>query len=289
MRVLIVGGTGFIGLWVVRQLCTAGCDVTVFHRGEHKATLPAGIHEILHTAAKMPVLNFPPEALKKRAEVIIHMIAMGRADARAAVQAFSESVQRFVVLSSGDVYQAYGKFMGLEQGPVDNRLLTEDAPLRTVLYPYRARAQSPEDWTYDYDKILVEQEFMKTARASATVLRLPKVYGHENNSNLESVYAFRRHPNWRWTHGYVENVAAAIVLAAIHPDARGRIYNVGEGCTPTVGERLKFLPPSEVQSVPDADYKFEYDIAYDTTRIREELGYVEPVGYEEGIRRTLGG
>ena len=32
---------------------------------------------------------------------------------------------------------------------------------------------------------------------------------------------------------------------------------------------------------------FAQDIVYDTTRIRRELGYQEPVGYEEGIRRSF--
>ena len=33
MRVLILGGTGFIGPWVVKRLLAEGHDVTLFHRG----------------------------------------------------------------------------------------------------------------------------------------------------------------------------------------------------------------------------------------------------------------
>jgi nucleoside-diphosphate-sugar epimerase len=29
------------------------------------------------------------------------------------------------------------------------------------------------------------------------------------------------------------------------------------------------------------------DLAYDTSRIRRELGYAEAVGYEEGLRRSV--
>ena len=289
MRVLVIGGTGFIGPWVVRQLCAAGCDVTVFHRGEHCAALPSQVREILHPSAAMPVVDFPPQVRELRPEVLIHMIAMGQADARAAAHAFAGSVKRFVVLSSGDVYHAYGKFTGLEQGPVDNQPLTEEAPLRTILYPYRARAGSPDDWTYNYEKILVEREFLDKADSAATVLRLPKVYGPGSNSNLESVYSFRNHPNWRWTHGYVENVAAAIVLAALDSRAAGRIYNVGEANTPTIRERLLTLPESTAEPAADSGYHFDHDIAYDTERIRQELGYREPVDYAGTIRRTLTG
>ena len=192
-----------------------------------------------------------------------------------------------MVLSSGEVYRAYGRFTGLEPGPVGQGLLTEDSPLRTVLYPYRAAAASLGDPAYGYEKILVEHEFLRTGTVPATVLRLPKVYGAERNSDLQTVYAYRNYPNWRWTHGYVENVAGAIVLASLHPGAAGRVYNVGEAFTPTVAERLSSLPASPIQPLTDEAHNFEQDIAYDTSRIRNELNYEEPVGYAEGIRRTL--
>src|SRR5262249_3874882 len=101
------------------------------------------------------------------------------------------------------------------------------------------------------------------------------------------VYPMRNHPQWRWTHGYVENIAAGIVLAATHPQAKGRIYNLGEEYTPTVGERLAGLPASSVPVDEGSRYNFGQDIWLATDRIRRELGYAEPVSYEEGLKRTL--
>jgi nucleoside-diphosphate-sugar epimerase len=40
VRVLVIGGTRFIGAHAVRQFVAAGADVTVFHRGRSEATLP---------------------------------------------------------------------------------------------------------------------------------------------------------------------------------------------------------------------------------------------------------
>ena len=286
MKVLVIGGTGFIGPYVVRELAERGDQVTVFHRGQHEAELPA--RHVCSAMAAMPVTSFPDELLREEFDAVIHMIAMGEADARAAVKAFAGRTGRLVVPSSGDVYRAYGRFTGLEPGAPETGLLSEDAPLRSVLYPYRAQAKSPGELAHYYEKILVEREVMSEPRLSATVLRLPKVYGRENNADLATVYAFRDHPQWRWTHGYVENVAHAIVLGATHPSARGRIYNVGEQHTPTVGERLRILPTDTAVAVnEDAKFDFRHDLSYDTTRIREELGYTERVGYEEGLRRTL--
>jgi len=99
-------------------------------------------------------------------------------------------------------------------------------------------------------------------------------------------YGFRNHPTWCWTHGYIENVAHAIVLAATSP-AAGCVYNVGEAYTPTVAERLAKLPPSSIPINTNPKLNFEQDIAYDTTRIRAEIGYSEVVAEEEAMQTTL--
>ena len=67
----------------------------------------------------------------------------------------------------------------------------------------------------------------------------------------------------------------------------GRIYNVGESPTPTVAERLAELPPSKTPADESGQFNLAQDIAYDTSRIRSELGYTEPISYAEGLRRTL--
>ena len=43
MRVLVIGGTNFIGPHVVRALLAAGHEVTVFNRGKTDADLPAAV------------------------------------------------------------------------------------------------------------------------------------------------------------------------------------------------------------------------------------------------------
>jgi nucleoside-diphosphate-sugar epimerase len=272
---------------VAKEFHHLGHEVTLFHRGQHESVLLPAVRHCRSQEAAMPVLSFPLDLLRVGFEVVIHMIPMGEADARAAVQTFGGRAQRLVVLSSGDVYRAYGRFSGLETGPPEEGLLTEESPLRTILYPYRRQAKSPDELNYFYDKILVERQVLRQAQLPATVLRLPKVYGPGGNANLATIFGYRHQPGWRWTHGYVENVAAAIVLAALHPAAANRVYNVGEEYTPTVAERLKSLTPSTVPLVEAVGFDFRHDIAYDTARVRRELGYTEPVSYEEGLRRTL--
>ena len=81
----------------------------------------------------MPVRSFPNELLQPEPEVVIHMTAMGEADAVAAAKFFRGNTARMVWISSGDVYLAYGRFTGTEPGPVETALLTEESPLRSAV------------------------------------------------------------------------------------------------------------------------------------------------------------
>lgn len=289
MKILVIGGTRFIGTRVVRQLVDHGHAVTVYHRGQHEAQIPSSVRHVRSTDAAMPVHLFPADLLAPEPDAVIHMIAMGEVDAYAAVDFFRHHTGRMIWISSGDVYLAYGRFSGGEPGPIAPGLLRETSPLRSVLYPYRDPSKPVDHIANTYDKILVERVAMSEPSLPATILRLPKVFGPGDNADLATVYAFRNHPQWRWTHGYVENVAAAIALAAVDSKARGEIYNVGEEYTPTVAERLAKLPAASVPTNDNPKFNFAQDIAYDTARIRAELGYRELVPEEEAMRLTASG
>jgi nucleoside-diphosphate-sugar epimerase len=105
------------------------------------------------------------------------MIAFAEQDARSVVATFRGLAGRAVLLSSGDVYRAYGVFTGLEPGPLEPTPLTEAADLRAALYVHGAATSGPNDPMYDYEKILVEWVVLAEAGLPATVLRLPMVYG----------------------------------------------------------------------------------------------------------------
>jgi nucleoside-diphosphate-sugar epimerase len=105
---------------------------------------------------------------------------------------------------------------------------------------------------------------------------------------------------WRWTHGFAEDVAEAVVDAVTNSASAGRIYNVGESHTPTMVERLtEFarvagwqgnilqVPASELPETDRIPYDFSHHIASDTTRIRTELGYKEVITHENALTRTL--
>src|SRR5215471_16771798 len=132
MRILILGGTSLTGPYAVRRLHAIGHDVTVFHRGEHETDLPAGVPHLHGDFA-----HLPREASDPAPDVVVHMWAMTEIDAESLVKRFRGVASRAVVISSGDVYRAYGRLTGLEPGAPDPIPLTEDAPLRESRYPYR--------------------------------------------------------------------------------------------------------------------------------------------------------
>jgi nucleoside-diphosphate-sugar epimerase len=287
MRVLVIGGTGFIGKHIVARFAIHEHEVIAFHRGQTPAVVPENVREILDPHSVLPIQRFPKELLRLEPDVVIHTMMMGLPDAQACVSAFGGKTGRLVVLSSGDVYRAYGCFIGTEPGTVEQGLLTEDSPLRRVLYPYREKAASPATLEYWYDKILAEQVVLHNSGLPVVVLRLPKVYGKGSNEDLATIYRYPQHPHWRWTHGYVENVAAAVELAGTHPNVLSRVYNVGEENTPTIAERLAWMPYSSMEPDLTSNFNFAQDIAYDTSRIRRELGYHEVVEEREALLKTL--
>jgi len=306
MRVLILGGTNQTGPFLVKRLHALGHQITVFHRGKHEAELPTGVNHLHGDMAN------PPLELRRLApDVVVHMWALTPAHAAAFVNCFRGAAGRAVVISSCDVYRAYGRLQRLEPGPPDPVPLTEDAPLRESRYPYRGKTNARSDDMDTYDKILVEQAVRAHVDLPATILRFPAVYGpndshrfgpwlQQMDAGITELKMQDRFAQWRWTHGFVEDVAEAVVLAVTNPRAAGRNYNVGESETPTWAERIEELGRAAgwkgrvlrvaAAELPESQRNpadFSHQLLIGTSRIRAELGYTEVVPREEAWQRTI--
>src|SRR5690349_19652465 len=97
MRILIIGGTNFIGPYVVRLLAAEGHEITVFHRGEHEPDLTA-VRHIHHPSAAIPITQVPQDVQRElkgiAPEVVLHMVAMGEADAQTLMNTFRGAAKR---------------------------------------------------------------------------------------------------------------------------------------------------------------------------------------------------
>jgi len=314
MRILVIGGTNFMGPLVVRSLKEQGHDVTVFHRGQTQTDLPSGVKEILGDRRSLHEKAIELQRLAP--DVVLDMVPFTEQDALEVMRIFSGIAHRLVAISSQDVYRAFGRVNGKETGPVENLPITEGSALRHNLYPYRGETlrnqDDPKRWQDDYDKILVERVVMSDKNLPGTILRLPMVYGPGDYQHRLFNYLKRmddKRPvilldeaeaQWRWTHGYVENVADAIALAVTDDRSAGQIYNVGEPFTFTMAEwvekigviagwhgRVVTVPRGRLPEPLRWDINAEQDIVVDSSHIRKELGFQERVDVEESLRRTV--
>ncbi|MBW7474051.1 NAD-dependent epimerase/dehydratase family protein [Paenibacillus oenotherae] len=312
MRILIIGGTSFIGPYVVKQLVGMGHEVVVYHRGETNADLPESVRHILGARSEMH--QFVNEFARFAPDVVIDMIASTEKDAEQLINAFNGVTPRVVAISSQDVYRAYGLVNRKENGALEPVPITEHSPLRQTLYPYQDAAKDGADWCNTYEKIVVERILMGTAAFAVTMVRLPAVYGpgdyqHRFLSYLNLKKLKNNRPyiimdesfaEWHWTHGYVENVAHAIVTAAVNRSSIGKIYNVGESSAPSmidfvreIGELLSWkgeiilLPRDTLPDHLRVPLDTTQQLMIDSVKIRAELGYEEIVSRRDALMRTI--
>ncbi len=309
-RVLVLGGTGFIGREIVLALAQAGHPVTVFHRGHTPGDLPDSVDRVLGERRHLSQHADQLRATEPR--VVVDVIAYTESDAAVCVEVFGGVAERLVVISSQDVYRAYERFLGVGNGMVEAVPYTEAAALRDHLYPYRDRVTGDNPWITDYDKILVERAAMADERLATTVLRLPMVYGPGDRQQRLAPYVQRMsderdaiplekgHAGWRWTRGYVGNVAHAVARVCDDDRATGGVYNLGEPDALSEAEWVAAVGraagwsgqvvPIERSRWPverQLPYDWNQDLVADTTRLRDELGYVEPIDRDEALRRTV--
>ena len=310
MRILVIGGTRFIGPYVVRRLADEGHSVTLFHRGETETNLPDGVKEI--HGDRHDLSSFAAEFKTLAPDVVLDMIAYTEEDARNLMKVFRDVAHRVVAISSADVYRAYGRLLRMESGEPDPVPLTEDAPLRENFYPHRAHAKGLDDFAYNYEKILVERVVMSDATLPGTVLRLPAVYGvgdpqhrlfgylKRMDDRRPAILLEEKQSRWRWTRGYVENVADAIALAVTDDRAMNRIYNVGEPEALTeldwvhaIGHaagwdgEIVVLPKDSLPAYMTMNSDYSHHLATDTSRLRAELGFNERVSRQEALHKTI--
>ncbi len=312
-RVLVLGGTGFLGPDVVRALVDAGAAVTIFHTGRHEAFLPPDVAHLHGERERLAdhhgaFLRFPPD-------VVLDMAPMIEAHAEATMRAFRGLAKRVVAISSADVYRAYGRFHGTEPGPPEPTPIDEEAPLRERLYPYREFPQ-PMPHKEDYDKIPIERHVLGEPDLPGTILRLGFAHGPRSYRYYEylkrmaegrpAILLASSFASWRGTRAYSEDVARAIALAALDDRATGRVYNVGESDGTAEAEWVKALGAAagwrgRVVAVPEERVpeplrerlprwtweKETQDLVLDTRRIRRELGYSERAARTDGLAQTV--
>lgn len=139
MRVLFIGGTGFISTAASRSVIAAGHELYLLNRGSTTADLPgsrrltADVHRIDDVRAALRDLEF---------DVVVDWIAYTPDDIERDIALFRGRTGQYVFISSASAYQK----------PPAHYLITESTPLHN---PY---------WEYSRGKIACEERLMRAYR-----------------------------------------------------------------------------------------------------------------------------
>jgi UDP-glucose 4-epimerase len=308
--VLITGGTGAVGPRIVQAFAASGFRVRVL-------ALESSVPEAAGLDVEVRQGDVTDPAAVRSAvrgvQVVVHLAARlhvldgGRLDRQAydrvnvggtrlvVEEAGRAGVGRLVFFSTISVY-----------GPSDGRLFTEESSPRP-------------DSLYAETKLAAEQ-LVLAAAYPAVVLRLGAVYGSRIKGNyrqLLSLLARRRFipigpgRNHR-TLVYDRDVGHAAVLAARHPAAAGRVFNVTDGCFHALHEIVAAmcrglgrrppriaLPAAPVRVAAGAlgvigggwirlaVEKYLEEVMASGARIQTELGFVPKYNLDQGWRETV--
>jgi nucleoside-diphosphate-sugar epimerase len=263
MRVLVLGGTRFVGRAIVARLAAADHEVLCVHRGTHgHDDLPAA-HLLVRDRRELPahrdaITGFSPDA-------IVDVSNSSGEDAETALAAIPEAA-RLVAISSCDTYRAFASLHAGRQ--------TDALPL-TEASPVREPGDGPQWGNLDVEARYTER--------GGTVLRLGAVYGTGDYQRrfdfvLRRVRAGRtRIPigsgTFLFSHVDVADVADAVALvlseSATHRQegsagVEGQVFNVAESATwPYLAraERVLAAAGSAAELVQVDDARLPADLA----------------------------
>lgn len=179
IRLLILGGTGFIGPHQVRYAVERGHEVTIFNRGRSATGVFPGVEEVVGDRA---VNNY--DALRGRAwdAVIDNSASASTAPqwVREAAAVLEDSVQQYLFISTRSV------FSDLSAVPA-----TVDAPLLTP--------QNTPNWTegqpypYGLAKALAEGEALRAFGGRTTIVRPGLIVGPGDDTDRFTYWPVRIH------------------------------------------------------------------------------------------------
>jgi nucleoside-diphosphate-sugar epimerase len=302
VRVVVIGGTKFVGPAAVGRLLAAGHEVAVAHSGAHEH--PA-VETAEHLHGERDDLLAPGGAIDGwHPEVIVDTFPGGATAAKgeALAACAARTGAQVVAISSVDVYQ-HGIEAGLGDGTgtlamsVDPLPLTEDSRRRTGPYPGAAPG---------HDNVAME-DALASAGCAATLLRPGAIYGpHPTAREWTLVRRIalgeRRLPlpdgGVQLFHRVaIERVARAILAAAERePDGLWACNVVDpadhdySGLARRVGEILDWEWEPEKVPFDSADHPWQtgHPMLASDRRLRDDLGVgADQPDPDEALRETV--
>ena len=207
MRILIMGGTRFIGVYLTKALVEQGHEVILFNRGKKPAPVE-GIQQI--HGDRQDIEQLKEKLKEEQFDVIYDNNGRELSDTKPLVELFKDQVKQFVYVSSAGVYLKSDQMPHIEGDAVDPNS-RHKGKFETEVY----LAESGVPWT---------------------AIRPVYIYGPQNYNPLEAWF-FDRIVRDRvipipgnglhfTQFGHVQDLASAMVAVLGNPQALGQIYNI---------------------------------------------------------------
>lgn len=207
MRILVMGGTRFIGVYLTRQLVAQGHEVVLFNRGKKPAPV-AGLQTIIGDRTDADTLK--SKLVGESFDAIFDNNGREQSDTQPLVELFGDKVKHFVYVSSAGVYLKSDQMPHIEGDAVDPNSR------------HKGKFET--------------EAYLQAQGVPFTSVRPVYIYGPQNYNPLESWF-FHRIVRGRpvpipgnGMHltqlGHVQDLAEAMVAILGNDTAIGQIYNI---------------------------------------------------------------
>ena len=206
MRILMMGGTRFIGVYLTKVLLKQGHEVVLFNRGNHPA--PEGVSQI--QGDRKDASQLKEKLSGESFDAIFDNNGRELSDTQPLVEIFNGKVKHFVYVSSAGVYLKSEQMPHVEGDPVD-----PDSRHKGKHHTEAYLAESGIPWTS---------------------IRPVYIYGPQNYNDLEAWFFDRIVHNrplpipgngkYVTQFGHVQDLALAMASVLGNETAIGKIYNI---------------------------------------------------------------
>lgn len=299
MRVLVTGGAGFIGSYLVPKLLEHGLEVVVFDMASEPKTLAAVNDKITYVRGDLASpADLYRTMLKYRPEGVFHLgaILAGPCEDNP-VNGFRVNFLSTQTLLDASLAIKVKRFFMVSSISVFGRDVVEPVPDQAVKNP---------ETVYGQTKLASEHLMLWYTRKhglDTRGLRFTWVFGPGRTQGITAIYsslildAIARgeslnipNPDEKGDWIYVKDVVKAILTLWHTPDPKQRIYNIAGGAhsiREVVEIARKFRPDARIVLQEGGKTLSPYPAVYDDTSARSDIGWKPDYTIESAVKEHI--
>lgn len=225
MKILVIGGTKFLGYHLVKRLLEMGIDTTLFNRGVTADDFGARVHRIIGDRKNHK--DYFETSNTQKFDVVVDLIGYEPDDVETAIKTFKDKIEQYVFISTGQVYLVTKNRHQPSTEEDYYQDLLECPPGEEAAYFYGINKRKCED--------LLEDAF-NFHQFPSVRFRCPIIHGSRDYTLRLYSYIIRlldgnpliipEDMDSIIRHVYVEDVVSAIISVFHVEKTRGQVYNL---------------------------------------------------------------